>query len=82
MKGCEIFQWKGNEQLRMALTCYYFLFVFVQRLASGETGWHSVQLLYFMRDNTHLNLCHHLSCTNVRLIEWSIFFNAVFKKDL
>lgn len=64
-----------------ALTCYCFLFVFVQRLAAGETGNHSAQALYFMQDNTHLKLCHHLSCTNVRLIERPIFFPSSFEGD-
>lgn len=62
-----------------ALTCYCFLFVFVQRLVAGETGNPSAQALYFMQDNTHLKLCHHLSYTDVRLIERPIFFLLVLK---
>lgn len=60
-----------------ALTCYCFLFVFVQRLAAGN---YSAQALYFMQDNTHSKLCHHLSCTNVRLIQRPIFFLLVLKR--
>lgn len=60
-----------------ALTCYCFLFVFVQRLAAGN---YSAQALYFMQGNTHSKLCHHLSCTNVRLIQRPIFFLLVLKR--
>lgn len=62
-----------------ALTCYCFLFVFVHRLAAGEAGNYSAQTLYFMQDNTHLKLCHHPSCTNMRLIERPISFLLVLK---